>query len=581
MAMKILLTTLHSKYSHSSLALPCIAACCRDIPGVTVVICEWTVNESRGHILRRIMAEQADMVAFSCYIWNIGDVLRITSDIKRIVPDTLITLGGPEVSFGIFELMQQNPFIDFVVKGEGEAVFRRLVSILAEQGKLILPKPSSTRLLSYEESHFTGVSNLFFRRNDDITSGPLSRECLPLDNIPSPFTGGLVDMKKTLVYYESSRGCPFSCAFCLSSVEGEVRSYSMERIREDLLFLMQSKVANIKLVDRTYNYDAVRANRIWEYILEQNCGSHFHFEIAADLLTEENLSLLRRVPEKTFRLEIGVQSTSEMTLLQVGRTGSLQRIFENVSRLRRETKVELHLDLVAGLPGEDYAGFLNSLQQVAALAPHEIQVEPLKLLKGTEMREIARREGYRFSDFPPYTILVNPWLSYEEICRIETIGRLLDLFYNRGGFPAALKFLLEKFDFSQLFDQMAYRAGMENLSGFSTRRQYELFARLTESLVANTEIISFHEALFFDYCQSEMPQMGKLPDFAEKFQVECAWLGRSELPREVELPENSRVKAFRFNFSRDFRVEPWSEDRVTTTFIYSSGKGRGLHIVKV
>ena len=239
------------------------------------------------------------------------------------------------------------------------------------------------------------------------------------------------------------------------------------------------------------------------------------------------------------------------------------------------------MDLVAGLPGEDYQGFLESLQNVASLTPHEIQIEPLKVLKGSEMREIARKEGYQFSDFPPYTILSTPWLSFEDIGRIETVGRLLDLFYNRGGFATAINLLLRHIGFAQLFDQMACRANMENLSGFSTLRLYELFSRLAGSLVINSKESVFAEALFFDYCLSEMPQMGKLPDFAERFQGDCAWSGRSELPGSLYLPENSRVKTFKCSFKNDFRVRPWSENLVKITFVYISGKGQGLSVVMV
>ncbi len=564
--MKILLTTLHAKYSHASLALPCLAAYCRDIPEAEITIREWTVNEPREQILRLIMAEGADLVAFSCYIWNIEQTLRIVSDIKKVSPDTRIVLGGPEASFGIFDLMQGNPAIDFVIKGEGEEAFRRLIVTLMRDHKSLM------------QESLAEIDNLFFRDGSDTVSGPLSRKNLELDRLPSPFEAGLVDFSKPLIYFETSRGCPFSCAFCLSSVEGTVRSFSLERIKQDLLFLMNSNVAQIKLVDRTFNYDAGRADAIWEFILEHNRNSHFHFEIAADLLTDNNLNILARVPEDTFRFEIGIQSSSAATLEQVGRTADLVRIFANVERLGAETRIELHLDLVAGLPGEDYAGFLNSLQTIADLKPDMIQIEPLKVLKGAPMRAIANREGYCFSESPPYTILRNPWLSYEDICRIETIGRLLDLFKKHGGFAAAFRILQQGRPYSAILDHLARQAGNENLSSISCRRVFELFARLAEPLPDSAARAVLHDALFFDFCQNEMPLMGRLPDFAAEHQKKCTWPALRDLPGNLELPPNSRVKSFRYEFMRDYRHEGSQEGPATLTFVYVSGSGRGLQV---
>jgi len=568
--MKILLTTLHAKYSHASLALPCIAAYCRDIPGVSIVIREWTTNEPREQLLRNIMSEQADMVAFSCYIWNVEKTLRIASDVKKIAPDTRIVLGGPEVSFNIFELMHDNPAIDFVIKGEGEEVFRRLTTTLVKHG--------ASNLL---ERSLAEIGNLYYRDGDDITSGPLSKHFIDLDSIPSPFGAGLVDLKKPLVYYETSRGCPFSCAFCLSSAEGHVRSYGMERIKSDLGLLMRHAIPNIKLVDRTFNFDPQRANSIWDFILEHNRDSHFHFEIAADQLTDDNLEVLKRVPANMYRFEIGVQSASETTLLRVGRKANQGRIFETVRRLRSETGIELHLDLIAGLPGEDFTGFLASLRAVADLDPHMIQIEPLKVLKGSAMREIASHDNYHFSGFPPYTILRNPWLTFADISRIETIGRLLDLFYNNGGFAAALRLLRRTIDTASLFDRMARQAGNEILSGLSTRGAYELFARLAGPLVNDAARRLLHDALFFDYCRKEMPLMGKLPAFAAERRDECAWPGSRELPAHLGLPADSRVKAFRCTFLKDYRNDEWKSGVVSITFAYVSGAGRGLQVTVI
>lgn len=568
--MKILLTTLHAKYSHASLALPCLAACCRDLPGVTITIREYTVNEPREQLLRLIMAEHADIVAFSCYIWNIEATLKLVSDIKQIAPETRIVLGGPEVSFGAFELMHNHPAIDFVIKGEGEVVFRQLAETLSAQETETLPNAALDE-----------IDNLFFRDGTDLAAGHLNRDYLQLDTIPSPFEADLVDLNKPLTYYETSRGCPFSCAFCLSSVEGQVRSYSMKRIQRDLLLLMQKQVPQIKLVDRTFNFDAGRADDIWGFILAHNQGSHFHFEIAADLLNDAALELLKSVPTNTFRFEIGVQSTSAETLKKVNRNADLNRIFDVIRRLRAETQIELHLDLVAGLPGEDYAAFLTSLQAVADLRPHQIQVEPLKVLKGSPMREIAARENYHFSASPPYTILRTPWLSYDEIGRIETVGRLLDLFYNHRGFGTALELLTRTAPLSALLDRMAAAVAGQALSGLSSLRLYELFFNLAASTVDATGNDLLGDALFFDFCSSEMPRQGKLPRFIEERHRTCCWPGARELSAGIDLPPGSRVKAFRFTFKSDYRLHATEERSTEITFVYASCMGGGLKIITI
>lgn len=567
--MKILLTTLHAKYSHASLALPCLAAYCCDVPDADITIREWTVNEPREQLLKLIMAERAELIAFSCYIWNIEQTLKIVSDIKKITPHTWIVLGGPEASFGIFDLMYANPAVDFVIKGEGEEVFRRLLVALLQEPTTLL------------RERLDEIDNLFFRDGNDTAAGPLSRKQLLLDSLPSPFAAGLVDFAKPLVYYETSRGCPFSCAFCLSSVEGAVRSFSLERIQKDLLFLMNRGVAQIKLVDRTFNYDAERADAIWSFILEHNRNSRFHFEIAADLLTEKNLQTLASVPEQTFHFEIGVQSTSAETLEKVGRTADLERIFAQVRRLKSDTRIELHLDLVAGLPGEDYPRFLDSLQAIADLKPDMIQIEPLKVLKGAPMRAIAAREGYAFSDAPPYTILSNRWLSYEDICRVETVGRLLDLFNKHGGFSTAFTVLQRHTSLSRILDVMARQADRENLSSLSCRRVFELFARLAEPLTDAEQRKILHDALFFDYCRVEMPHMGKLPAFAVEHQQHCSWPGVRELPNDLELPPGSRIKSFRYEFMSDYRTAGEMAASTEMLFVYVSGAGRGLQVLVV
>jgi len=565
--MNILLTTLHAKYSHSSLALPSIAACCTDIPGVSVTIREYTVNEPRELLLRRIVAENADLLAFSCYIWNIEKTLKIISDIKKITPEVMILLGGPEASFGSFELLGAHPAIDFIIRGEGEAPFRSLIATLSSR--------TGEKLPGVELGE---IENLIFRDGRDISSGPQSKFYPPLDTIPSPFTAGLVDLGKPLTYYETARGCPFSCAFCLSSVEGQVRSYSMDRIKNDLMLLMQRGVPQIKLVDRTFNYDGRRANEIWRFILEHNRESHFHFEIAAELLGDESIEILKEVPPQTFRFEIGVQSGSAETLHRVNRTTDLGRLFYAIRRLRAETPVHLHLDLVAGLPGEDYAGFLHSLQTVADLHPHQIQIEPLKVLKGSPMRDIAGRNDYSFSSTPPYTILRNPWLSFDDIGRVETVGRLIDLFFNQGGFETSLQLLTRGMQFAELFDRMAAIANGQSITALSSLKKYELFYQIAAPCCPNDNTLLFGEALFFDYCRQELPRQGKLPDFIAAQASNCSWPNIKELTHGMNLPAESRVKGFSYSFSHDFRCSPWKDTKTTVAFAYISSPGTGLKI---
>jgi len=360
--MKLLLATLHSRYIHSSLALPSLAAACADINGLTTVIREQTINELSGKVLIDLAGEQADIIAFSCYIWNIEQTLRLAAELKLLQPNLYIILGGPEVSYCSHELMTENPKIDAVVRGEGEATFRRLMLLM-----------TGTAGQALSDESLQEVGSISFRSGDEIISAAGSAPLDEFDSIPSPFAAGLADSFKPLVYLETARGCPFSCAFCLSSVETGVRSFSMARIESDLAILMEQGAGTIKLVDRTFNYDPIRANSIWRFILKNNRGSRFHFEIAADLLTDDNIALLQTVPPDIFRFEIGVQSTAAATLENVRRKSDLRKLFENVRRLKANSAVTVHLDLVAGLPGEDF---------VLSIPPLPDLEEPLAELRG-------------------------------------------------------------------------------------------------------------------------------------------------------------------------------------------------------
>ncbi|WP_224983380.1 B12-binding domain-containing radical SAM protein [Geomonas agri] len=554
--MKILLTTLHAKYVHASLALPYLASACATLPELEWNILELTINELPDQLLAKLYAERADVVMFSCYIWNTELTLKLASDLKQLAPETFIVLGGPEVSFGSFDMMVRNAAIDCIVRGEGEESCRELLAALSRGDAL-------------EE-----IAGITYREGEEVIANPERGPLADLDTIPSPFAAGLVDLKKPLVYYETSRGCPFSCAFCMSSIENGVRSFSMQRIKADLTLLMEAGVQTVKLADRTFNFDARRANEIWRFVLEHNRGSKFHFEIAAELLTEENLALLAQVPAGMFRFEIGVQSGGEETLAKVERKSSLEKLYANVARLKSATAVTVHLDLVAGLPGESLPGFLASVQGLFALEADHIQVEPLKVLKGTAMRGIARKEGYAYAEAAPYKILRTPWLSFEEIRRIEGISRLLDLVYNSGRFATTLQVFAAGQPLSQFFNQAAQFFDSAGLfaGNLSLASLFEALWRYAAEGSDDQVLQRLRDALCFDLCLTGYPS-GNLPSFFTRGPEPEAGA-----PLRLESKPGERVRYYRRTFARDYRCTPWSEEPATITFIYRSAAGAGLQV---
>jgi anaerobic magnesium-protoporphyrin IX monomethyl ester cyclase len=568
--MKILLTTLHAKYIHASLALPCLKAATNKIDGIQSVIREFTVNEHRSTVLRELAAQKADVVAFSCYIWNIEAITRLASDLKKLRPETLLVAGGPEVSYSAEEFLRDNGAFDFVICGEGEKTWREFLALLLQKGDSPITTLSIPAGIAYRNK--TGIVPA--REREAIEN---------LDDIPSPFAMDLVDTTKPLVYYETSRGCPFSCAFCLSSLEKGVRSFSMQRIHADLLYLIQKEVQVVKLVDRTFNYDAGRANEIWDFILTHNRTSTFHFEIAADLLTKENIRTLTRVPAGMFRFEIGVQATGKETLSRVSRKSDPDRLLAAVTRLTEETGVTVHLDLVAGLPGENFSGFLASLGRLFPVNPHHIQVEPLKVLKGSPMVEIAIREGYAFSGTPPYTILRTSAVSFDEIGHIEEIARLLDLFFNSRRFTRSLATVEDYLALAGFFDTMASFIKKEPGTGqVSLKYLFDLMWRFGEEILPPAAISTFRDALCYDFCLGEYPSAGLLPSF---FTGEGKAL-KSSLPRQtidailarMEIPSGSRVRTFTARFLSDYRTTPPVKGPVELIFVYLSSSGRGLRV---
>ena len=412
-AMRVVLATLHSKFIHPSLALPCLAAYCRDLP-VDLAIREFTVHEPKESILAALLAEKPQVVAFSVYLWNRRETLELVDALAVAAPALRIVLGGPEVSFEGAQLFARHPGIAALVRGEGELPLHGLLAAWAAGGE-----PQD-------------VARLAWRRGDAVIEGPDGPPLAHLDGLPSPFGLGLVELSRGFVYYETSRGCPFECAFCMSALDATVRSFSMARIKSDLAWLLAQRVPKIKFVDRTFNYDPARARELFTFILERNRGSHLHFEIGAHLLDEPTLELLEQVPADTFQFEIGVQSTLPATLAAIGRRAPLERLLANIRRLRQRTRIDLHLDLIAGLPGEGFDGFCRLRRSgggTRSPTPADRAGQAPPRLTAAPRRREAR---HPFRPQPALCGARHPGLDFAELERLRGLGRLFDLTFNSG-----------------------------------------------------------------------------------------------------------------------------------------------------
>ena len=559
--MRTLLSTLHSKFIHNSLALPCLAAYCGDDCG-EFLIREFTVHEPRESILSQILVENPDVVAFSVYLWNRRETLDLVDALCVARPELSIVLGGPEVSFAGNELFTRHPGITALIRGEGEEPLRALLSAWQqEQQPKVIPRA-------------------VLKVGDDLVSGPDSLPLKELDTVPSPFQSGLTDMERGFVYYETSRGCPFHCSFCLSARDNLIRSYSMERIKSDLLLLMQQGVAKVKLVDRTFNFDASRAREIFSFILEHNQSTHFHFEIAGHLLDESTLELLAKVPDDMFQFEIGVQSTLESTLDAIGRKVNLEKLEENIRRLRQSNRIHIHLDLVAGLPGDNYDSFLKSIDRVAALAPHHLQIEPVKLLPGSPLRDQSEELQIRFDPNPPYTILGSPELSYAELQQLQEISRLLDLTYNSGHFSNFMRELSTATgSFATGLEWLAKEWRKRELFRFPLNRQ-SLFQNLFDIIKERDEGMSqtrLIESLAYDYARCERVVTNRIPVFFDTIlePEEEQWV-RATVQEKTEAIKGQGIKLQ--YFAAVFSTIHITTKRNLHLFCYLTGTGRKMRV---
>ena len=521
--MKILLAACNAKYIHSNPAvydLKAYAAAYKD----SVQIKEFTINQPKDEIMKEIYRSGADVVCFSCYIWNISFVRELIRDLKKILPDTVFWAGGPEVSFHAKNFLEDMPQVTGIMKGEGEETFLALAGYYLEgKGRL-------------EE-----ISGIVFRKENEIVDNGF-REPVDLDRIPFIYENP-ENFENRIIYYESSRGCPFSCSYCLSSIDRKLRFRSLSLVKKELQFFLDHRVPQVKFVDRTFNCRHEHAMEIWKYILEHDNGvTNFHFEVSADLFREDELELIGRMRPGLIQLEIGVQSANPETLEAVHRKTDLEKLRRNVEKIRSFHSVHQHLDLIAGLPCEDYESFRRSFDFVHSMKPDQLQLGFLKVLKGSLMEENAREYGITCKSQEPYEVLSTRWISYEEILKLKTVESMVEVYYNSGQFQYTLNWLTgfweDAFSFYEDLGRFYERKGYEELS-HSRIRRYEI---LLEFLHEKPEISVAEAAGRMVYDLYLRENLKKRPSFAadQKPYEKAVWSYR----KEHQVPKTAHIEVF-------------------------------------
>jgi len=465
--MKILLVACNAKYIHSNLAVYDLQAYASDYAD-HIVLKEYTINQQKDDIMRDIYLEHPDVVCVSCYIWNLSFVKELMADLIKILPGADFWAGGPEVSYDAEKFLTENSEFKGVMVGEGEETFKELAGYYVEKNPQDL-------------KNMTGIC---YRDGDQIIHNGW-RQIMDLSSIPFIYKD-LSEFKNRIIYYESSRGCPFSCSYCLSSIDKKLRFRDTETVKKELQFFIDNKVPQVKFVDRTFNCKHDHAMAIWKYINEHDNGvTNFHFEISADLLREEELQEMSTMRPGLIQLEIGVQSTNPDTIKAIHRTMDFEKLKGIVDRIHSFGNIHQHLDLIAGLPYEDYDSFRHSFNDVYALKPQQLQLGFLKVLKGSHMMEMCREYGIVYKTQEPYEVLSTKWLDYDHVLKLKTVENMVEVYYNSGQFQNTLEYL-EKFfpDAFSIYERLGsfyMEKGYGDVSHTRMRR-YEILLEFLEDM---------------------------------------------------------------------------------------------------
>ena len=465
--MKILLAACNAKYIHSNLAVYDLQAYASDYAD-HIVLKEYTINQQKDDIMRDIYLEHPDVVCVSCYIWNLSFVKELMADLIKILPGADFWAGGPEVSYDAEKFLTENSEFKGVMVGEGEETFKELA------GHYVEKNPQNLK-------NMTGIC---YRDGDQIIHNGW-RQIMDLSSIPFIYKD-LSEFKNRIIYYESSRGCPFSCSYCLSSIDKKLRFRDTETVKKELQFFIDNKVPQVKFVDRTFNCKHDHAMAIWKYINEHDNGvTNFHFEISADLLREEELQEMSTMRPGLIQLEIGVQSTNPDTIKAIHRTMDFEKLKGIVDRIHSFGNIHQHLDLIAGLPYEDYDSFRHSFNDVYALKPQQLQLGFLKVLKGSHMMEMCREYGIVYKTQEPYEVLSTKWLDYDHVLKLKTVENMVEVYYNSGQFQNTLEYLENFFpDAFSIYERLGsfyMEKGYGDVSHTRMRR-YEILLEFLEDV---------------------------------------------------------------------------------------------------
>ena len=469
--MKVLLGAVNAKYIHSNLAVYCLKAYAEKYGDTSdeISIGEYTINQQLDEILRDIYKRKPDMLCLSCYIWNLTYVEEICREIKKVMPQIIIWIGGPEVSYDGVKVLERLPEVDGVMKGEGEQTFCDLLHFYQDKTADGL---QNMKGIVYREQTGQIVENEW-RKTMELSKVPFVYENMEL-------------FEHKIIYYETSRGCPFSCSYCLSSIDKCLRFRDLELVKKELQFFIDHKVPQVKFVDRTFNCKHDHAMAIWRYITEHDNGiTNFHFEISADLLREEELALMKTMRPGLIQLEIGVQSTNPQTIKAIRRTMDFEKLKGIVEQIHGFGNIHQHLDLIAGLPYEDYDSFRHSFNDVYALKPQQLQLGFLKVLKGSHMMEMCREYGIVYKTQEPYEVLSTKWLDYDHVLKLKTVENMVEVYYNSGQFQNTLEYLENFFqDAFSIYERLGsfyMEKGYGDVSHTRMRR-YEILLEFLEDV---------------------------------------------------------------------------------------------------